>query len=305
MDIIDRYRGCLFGLAVGDALGANYEFLERDTFEATGMDFGNYHEVQLGFFTDDTSMALCLADSLVQSEGINPHDQAYRYIKWLSHGYMSPTGYAFGIGNSTLKALNRFIDTQDPFAGDTDPMTAGNGSLMRLAPIPMAYRKHPADAIRNAGESSRITHQAPNAIHACQFYSYLITLALNGKSKEEILADHSSMFPEITQEIIDVAKGSYKDLQRAQVQSTGYVVHTLEAALWTFHNTESFGDGALLAVNLGDDTDTTAAVYGQLAGAYYGYDNIPSEWTDIIAMKDVLEEMSIQLYELSQVIGIL
>jgi ADP-ribosyl-[dinitrogen reductase] hydrolase len=298
-----RYKGALFGLAVCDALGAPVEFLDRDSFvQITDFEVRDHPDLKLGYFTDDTSMALCLADSLIYSKGFKPIDQMYRYLRWYNEGFLSPAGYAFGIGNSTHDAIQNFIENKEPFAGSVHPQTAGNGSLMRLVAIPLLYRRDVKNAIYYAGESSRVTHQAPLAVMACKFYSYLIVMALQDKTKARILDDHSHKFPWLLDEILTIAKGSYKNLRREQVKDTGFVVHTLEAALWAFYHSDNFEEGAILAVNLGGDADTIGAVYGQLAGAYYGYDDIPKQWTKNIAMKEIIDDMAMQLLNLSEFI---
>lgn len=295
----DRYLGALFGLAVGDTLGASVEFLERDTFTLTDMPTEAVDDVQPDYFTDDTSMALCLADSLIYCQGFKPIDQMYRYLRWFQEGFLSPYGMPFGIGMTTYGAIKRFVETQEPFAGPDDPMTAGNGSLMRLAPVPMFYRKDPKLAAHYAGESSRTTHQAPEAIEACQVYAQMIVAALEGKSKDEILAAVEAI-DSLSPAMKRIVQGSYKTLKRNEVQSTGYVMHTLEAALWCFYHATNYRKGALLAVNLGADADTTAAVYGQLAGAHYGVEAIPQPWRDSIVMHEIIDDMARQLYQLSE-----
>lgn len=296
----DRYKGSLVGLAVGDALGARVESLERDTFKVKDMPEDDHPELKPGFWTDDTSMALCLADSLIYCKGFSPNDQMYNYLKWLDRGYLSPFGYAYGIGSTTFDAINAFIDNpDDPYAGSTDPRSAGNGSLMRLAPIPLMYRLNLHLAEKYAVLGSSTTHRAKEAIDACRVYSHMIIRALNGGVKEKILNEDLSELDKLSPSIRNIIKGSYKKLSRKQVKSTGYVVDTLEAALWAFYNSKNFKHGILLAINLGGDTDTVGAVYGQLAGAYYGYNKIPKEWREIIAMKTTISDMALELLDLS------
>jgi ADP-ribosyl-[dinitrogen reductase] hydrolase len=247
-------------------------------------------------------MALCLADSLINCQGFKPADQMYRYFRWYDDGFMSPLGYAYGIGRTVHNSMQRFIDTAEPFSGSTDPSTAGNGSIMRLAPVPMLYRKLPEKAIHYAGESSRTTHGAPDAVAGCQLLAYYLLAALNGESKGEILTARRSV-DGLSDPIRAIALGSFAQLERAQVKSSGYVVDTLEAAMWAFAHSESFAEGALLAVNLGGDTDTIAAVYGQLAGAHYGLGGIPAHWHEEIVMHDIIYDTATELYKLSEVIN--
>ncbi|NPV53641.1 MAG: ADP-ribosylglycohydrolase family protein [Firmicutes bacterium] len=307
MEPIERYRGCLLGLAVGDALGTTLEFSQPGSFEPINdMIGGGPFDLPPGQWTDDTSMALCLADSLIACEGFNPVDQLEKYLRWYHEGYLSSTGYCFDIGNTVYKALMRFERTHEPYCGSIDPYTAGNGSIMRLAPVPMFYALSPLEAIEKAGESSRTTHQAPAAIDACRYFGGLLVGALNGESKDRLLSGRYSPIPGLWEdkplvpEVDEIASGSFKHRNPPKIRGTGYVVESLEAALWAFYNSDSFEEGCLLAVNLGNDADTTGAVYGQLAGAFYGEQNIPESWRMKIAHRDLIVNMAEQLFALSR-----
>ncbi len=271
----DRYRGCLLGLAVGDAVGTTVEFKSPGSFpDVTDMVGGGPFRLSPGQWTDDTSMALCLADSLLEAGGFDPWDQLARYVRWYRDGYRSSTGACFDIGNTTRAALERFERSGEPWSGSEHAATAGNGSIMRLAPVPMRYAATPTRAIELAADSSRTTHGARVAVDACRYLAALIVGALGGATKDELLArallpgagywDAHPLCPEID----EVAAGSFA--AGGPIRGTGYARDCLEAALWAFATTDSFRDGCLRAVNLGDDADTTAAVYGQLAGAFYG-----------------------------------
>lgn len=224
MKPIDRYRGALVGLAACDALGTTVEFRPPGAFQPmTNIVGGGPFGLKPGQWTDDTSMALCLAESLIEKRGFDPVDQLERYVRWYRNGHLSSTGACFDIGGATSQALRQFERTHAAYCGSTDSHTAGNGSIMRLAP-----------------------------------------------------------------EIDEIAQGSFKRKEPPAIKGTGYVVQSLEAALWAFHKCTDFREGALLAVNLGDDADTTGAVFGQIAGAFYGYDGIPLSWRDVIAEKDTV-----------------
>ena len=290
MELRDRYRGALLGLAVGDALGTTLEFRPPGSFEPLAdMVGGGPFGLAPGQWTDDTSMALCLAESLIECGGFDPEDQMRRYLRWYREGHLSSTGSCFDIGNTVRAALRRFELRGDPFAGETDPGYGGNGSLMRLAPVPLAFAADPPEAVRLAGEMSRTTHGAPEPVDACRYYAGLILGALRGEPKSRLLEPRYSPVPglwdaePLTPRVDAVAAGSYKHKQPPEICGTGYVVQALEAALWAFWTTDSFEAGALAAVNLGDDADTTGAIYGQLAGAYYGVGGIPRHWRDRIA----------------------
>ena len=296
MSLRDRCIGALVGLAVGDALGTALEFKAPGTFEPlTDMVGGGPFRLQPGQWTDDTSMALCLAESLIESGRHDPEDQMRRYLRWMKEGHLSSTGQCFDIGVTTREALLAFDMHGDPYAGPTDPYSAGNGSLMRLAPVPIRFRKDPDAAIEYAGDSSRTTHGAQSAIDACRYFAGLIVGALQGRSKQELLAPafHPTKGAwsdsELHDEIAEVATGSFLDREPPVIVGSGFVVRSLEAALWAFSRTDDFRSGALLAVNLGDDADTTGAIYGQIAGAHYGLSGIPVAWEEKIAKRDLIE----------------
>ncbi len=303
-----RFRGCLLGLAVGDALGTSLEFSPPGSFSPlTDMVGGGPFSLVPGEWTDDTSMALCLAESLIEKGGFDPIDQLERYIHWYRTGYLSSNGRCFDIGITTSDALHRFERTHEPYPGPDAPHTAGSGSLMRLAPVPMFYSRQPALAIEKSGDSSRTTHAARQAVEACRYYGALILGALNGQPKETLLSPPITwrFLDEAAMEILsgfdpgieEVANGSFKHKQPPYIQGSGYVVRGMEAALWSFHHSSSYREGALLSANLGDDADTTTAIYGQLAGAYYGEEGIPVDWRAKLAKVDVITSYADRLWE--------
>lgn len=263
-----------------------------------------------GQWTDDTSMALCLAESLVRKAGFDPVDQLERYVRWYRTGYLSSTGRFFDIGGTTRSALQRFERTHKPYPGPGEPYTAGNGSLMRLAPVPMFYARTPEQAIELCAASSRTTHGNILAVDACRYFGALLVAALIGQPKEVLLAplgewhflgtgavqQLSSLHPAI----LEVAGGAYRHKTVHQVKGSGYVVAALEAALWAFDQASTYAEAVLLAANLGDDADTTAAIVGQLAGAYYGEEAIPPGWHSKLAMHDLIVEYADRLLVLAQ-----
>ena len=293
------------GLAAGDALGAPLEGRSPGSFTPVeGMARGGAHGLPPGFWTDDTSMALCLAESLIERRGFDPVDQLSRYVRWYREGHLSSTGYCFGMGATTREALERFEETREPYCGPTDPDKAGNGSIMRLAPVPLFYARRPREAIERSAESSRSTHGAENCVDACRYLGALIVGAVNGTGKEELLSDRytpvSGLWDghPLAPEIDEIARGSFKEREPPEIRGTGYVVRSLEAALWAFHRSDSFEEGCLLATNLGDDADTTAAVYGQLAGAFYGEGAIPEAWRSKLVRRDLIEDYAERLHDL-------
>lgn len=299
MNQIDRFRGCLLGLAAGDAVGTSVEFRPRGTFPPlTDMVGGGTFGLLPGQWTDDTSMALCLATSLVERDGFDAQDQMDRYRRWRTDGYLSSNGVCFDIGSTVSSALDRYRRHGNPYAGSTDPQTAGNGCIMRLAPVPMFYYPDIDAAERYAAESSRTTHGAQECIDACRLFSRMMVRALLGRPKDEVLLGDAASFA-AGERILAMARGTYRDKAEGAIRGSGYVVHSLEAALWVFSRTDRFADAVLMAANLGDDADTTAAVCGQLAGAFYGESAIPSHWLDRLALRREITRLADRLAERS------
>lgn len=282
-----RIRGALLGLAVGDAVGTTLEFSPRGSFEPIkDMVGGGPFRLEPGQWTDDTSLALCLARSLVDCRGFDATDQMEKYLRWEREGYLSSTGECFDIGITTSRALAEFAARNEPFAGPTEAEAGGNGSLMRLSPVPICFRSDPQEAIRLAGESSRTTHGAAEPVDACRLFAAMLLRALEGEDKETILRRHGAgdFGAPLAAAIAQLADGQYRAKEESGIRGGGYVVEALEAALWCFDRTDSFEDAVLRAANLGDDADTTAAITGQIAGAFYAEEGIPLRWRERLAM---------------------
>ena len=302
-DTKSRFRGCLLGLAAGDAVGTALEFEKPGTFEPINdMVGGGPFDLRPGEWTDDTSMALCLATSLVECGGFDAKDQMQRYCRWWREGYLGSNGECFDIGSTVAAALQRFERDGEPYAGSTDPQAAGNGSLMRLAPVPMFYFRDIEAAGHHAAQSSRTTHGAIECIDACRLLARILVRALQARPKQEVLlADSGSL--ELTERIAAIASANYQGKQSKDMQGSGYVVRSLEAALWAFETTDNFRDAILAAANLGDDADTTAAVCGQLAGAYYGEQGIPRSWAQRLAKRGEITLLAEKLYTAANTIS--
>lgn len=284
---------CLLGLAIGDAVGATVEFLPRGRFKPlTDMIGGGKFQLEKGQWTDDTSMALCLADSLIACQGFDANDQMQRYCRWIDEGYNSSKPYAFGIGKTILNALIRYRKTQNPYSGRTESKFSGNGSLMRIAPIAIYYVKHPQLAWEYAAISSKTTHASHECIQSCQYFTHLLIQALYGIEKEQLF--NIENLPKL-ECLTHIFNGEFKDKTADEIKGSGYVIESLEAALWSFWHTDNFKDAILTAANLGDDADTTAAICGQLAGAYYGLNAIPQAWLDVLYRKDDIMKIAEQL----------
>jgi ADP-ribosyl-[dinitrogen reductase] hydrolase len=277
----DRYRGCLLGLAVGDAVGTTLEFSSRGSFEPiTDMVGGGPFRLQPGQWTDDTSMALCLAASLLDRDGFDAEDQMQRYLRWRDHGYMSSNGSCFDIGITISRALENY--------------SAGNGCIMRLAPVVLWCAPDLEQTMRFAAESSRTTHAAAECLDASRLLAAMLCRALEGADKENIVRGHGDL--QLAEpRIRAIARGEYREKAAEGIRGSGYVVACLEAALWCFWHTDSFEAAVLAAANLGEDADTTAAVCGQLAGAHYGIGGIPARWLNRLAARSMIEQMAVAL----------
>lgn len=277
MEALGRYRGALLGLACGDAVGTTVEFMPRGSFTpVTDMLGGGPFSLAPGKWTDDTSMALCLAESLIQTGRCDPADQMARYANWYEWGYWSSTGICFDIGMTTKGAIHQFLQTGEALSGPSDPETAGNGSLMRLAPIALRFG-HDEQLVQDmAALSSRTTHGAAECLDACRVFAVALSRALSGMPKEQVLDLGGLPIESPRVRAVTAADHTAKPVER--IKGSGYVVDSLEAALWCYARHDNFRDIVLDAVNLGDDADTTAAIVGQLAGATYGEAGIPAAW---------------------------
>ncbi|WP_255683371.1 ADP-ribosylglycohydrolase family protein [Luteimonas sp. MHLX1A] len=297
IDLKQRYLGSILGLACGDAIGGPVEFYRRGRFpEVTGMHGGGKFQLQPGEWTDDTAMALCLAESLLECGGVDPLDQMQRYWRWANDGRHSTRPHAFGLGKTVAAALGRFRRTGQPLAGSSAPNSAGNGSLMRLAPIALYFHSRPGELLAAAELSSRTTHAAETCLASCRYLVAALHAALAGApDKDAVLAWASTL--DLPDEMLRIRERRFQDADIATISGSGYVVDSLEAALWCFWTTESLEAAVLQAANLGDDADTTAAICGQLAGAFYGAGAIPAPWLEALHYQDVLRSMAERLFE--------
>ena len=286
--IYGRGLGSLFGLAVGDALGTTLEFKPRDSYPPLlDMVGGGPFRLEPGQWTDDTAMALALGDSLVAHPHLDEGDLMNRFLSWFEAGAYSCTGSCFDIGLTTRQALRRYKQNAEPFSGSSDPMSAGNGSLMRLAPVALSAWDDRSRLDSIATRQSKTTHAAPESVSACVLFAECLADAICGASREHVLATKATGYGAVC----PVISGSWRGKKRAQIRSSGYVVHSLEAALWSIGRTSDFAGAVLLAANLGDDADTVAAIAGQLAGALYGLSGIPDIWLERLAWRSRIENL--------------
>jgi ADP-ribosyl-[dinitrogen reductase] hydrolase len=293
--ISDRAIGAFLGLAVGDAVGTTLEFRARDSYPPLeDMGGGGPFGLKAGEWTDDTAMALALADSLAQCRSFDAIDLMTRFVSWRDEGTYSCTRRCFDIGLTVSQALRRWEQTGDPIAGSLDPNAAGNGSLMRLAPVALRYWSDRDELRRVAAEQSRTTHGAAEAVSACVAFAETLAEAIEGQPRSNVLRNR---YGPIAGAVGTIMAGSWRGKPRDKIQSSGYVAHSLEGALWSVARTTDFRSAVLTAANLGGDADTTAAIAGQLAGALYGLSGIPSEWLERLAWRHRLEATGRQLLQ--------
>jgi len=276
MQVKDRLLGSFLGLAIGDAVGTTVEFRARDTFEpVTDMVGKGPFNLPVGYFTDDTSMALCLAESLIEHPELDRNDLLNRFSKWYREGVNSPTGRCVDIGTTTRSAIVNW-EKNGTVLNNTGPWDAGNGSIMRLAPAVIKYHTDSDRAIATAIMQGETTHGSVEACDSCDLLARVLLTAYVTDDKNAVLnVDAQDHWADSVKNILTTL-----DVSRDEVKSSGYVIHTLHAALWSFKNTDNFRDAILLATNLGEDADTVAAVTGQIAGAFYGMSGIPIMWLD-------------------------
>lgn len=279
--IEDKRIGMLVGLAIGDTLGMPLEFKQRGTFTPLEtLAEGGPFNLPLGYWTDDTSMALCLADSILAKQGYDSYDVMDRYVDWQDNGYRSSTGVCFDIGNQVSSAIGHYKAQPEVVIDEQRTESAGNGCIMRLAPVviaSMAANNSLKRTMQLAAISGRETHYSTLAEEATALFAGLLFNAVSATNKDDVLQMRTTATQD-TQLITVVNKANQKTAD--ELKPTGYILDTLEVAVWAFMTTNNFKEGALKAVNLGGDSDTIGAVYGQLAGAYYGLAGIPQEWLE-------------------------
>lgn len=296
VEALDKAKGLLMGLAVGDAVGTTLEFQARDSSHIYDMVGGGPFNLKAGEWTDDTSMALCLAETYIEKNCCDMDFFREKLISWYKTGHNSSNGVCFDIGNTTRYALEQVIKHGPDWLGNNSPETAGNAALIRHAPVAIFRRKYFIDGWRDASIQSMSTHCAPESIDCCQYINVILHYLLNGFGKNEGFSPHKIPF---LVRVLIINAGEYKEKHRDQIRSSGYVIDTLEAALWAVWHTDNFKDAILLAANLADDADSVAATAGQLAGALYGLSGIPAEWVDKIVDKDRILSMAEELFHLA------
>lgn len=304
MSLENKLKSAILGLAVGDALGVPYEFISRDIIKKNPCkDMIGYgtHNKKAGTWSDDTSLTLCLLDNL-NNKNINYNDIMNSFVLWYDNGKYTADGHIFDIGITTSDAINNYKSGKNPIkCGLSDEYSNGNGSLMRILPIAFYIKKYfnsqlfeNSEVINIIYNVSSLTHSHKRSLIACIIYTAIALNLINDmnieKSINKALKDSFDYYKN-EKELNNYKRifdSDFKKINDVKIESSGYVVHTLEASIWILLNTSNYEDAVLKSVNFGDDTDTTSAVTGGLAGLYYGIDNIPSKWIDILVNKELI-----------------
>ena len=294
----ERFHGALFGLAAGDALAAPTQLGRPGAFvQVRDMLGGGPYDLPRGAWTDDTAMALCLAQSLVEARGFDARDQLDRYARWQREGEPSATGQCVGITGSVAKALGTARWRRQVYAGSHDPALLEPDPLVRAAPAAMFFFADAGKAVQQAAEAARITCQAPGVLAATRLFAAMVHAALSGASREAVLAPADSLWrrADVPPRLAAIAAGSYRGRAPETLSPGGDALDLLEAALWAFDRHTSWRDGALAAANLGGHSDVIGALHGQLAGAHLGLASIPLAWREALARRDLIEDVADQL----------
>ncbi|NAW50966.1 ADP-ribosylglycohydrolase family protein [Elizabethkingia argentiflava] len=299
-------KDILYGVLVGDALGVPYEFKSRNEIHAHPakemIGFGTHNQPK-GTFSDDGSLTLCLADAIVKS-GYSIQSIANNIVQWYDNNLWTAHGVVFDIGVATEEAVYNLREGVNPIlAGGNDEYSNGNGSLMRILPLLMITKdiNNIEERFKLVKEVSSITHSHIRSIISCFYYLEFALLLLSSKDLGNIyleVQNNVSSFLESNKINLEERKkfnrlldNKIYEFDESEIQSSGYVIHTLEASIWCLFNTSNYASSVLKAVNLGDDTDTTSAVTGGLSSIYYGSENIPKDWINSIARKKDIDDL--------------
>lgn len=294
----ERFQGALVGLAVGDALAAHTQFRKPGTFPPIGdLLGGGPFDLPRGGWTDDTAMALLLAESLVERDGFDARDQVDRYARWQREGYGGATGQCVGISANVARSLANALYKRQPFAGSHDPDQLDKDPLSRVAPVVMYFFGDPPAAVARAADAARVTAQAPLVLDCVRLFAAMLHLALAGRDKEAVLRPPREWWVTATTrpEALALYEGGYVRKPAGEIGGGGHILQALEAALWIFQRSGTFREGALHAANLGQDSDVVGAVYGQLAGAHHGVSAIPGIWRKGLMKREVVIERADRL----------
>ena len=298
----DKIKNNILGLAVGDAFGVPYEFMSREKVKSAISDkmtgFGT-HNQPAGTWSDDTSLTLCLMDGL--DKGFNLEIIMANFLRWFEKGEYTAGNVTFDVGIATHKAIMNFKSGKEPIlCGGADEFSNGNGSLMRISPLAFYLINKDIDERRRlCFQVSSLTHAHNRSKIACWLMVEILINILLGKNKEKSVDNAFELLGNWVQSCgleeewqkFNRCRSTIKNLNENSIKSSGYVIDTLEAAIWSFLSTDSYKESIITAVSLGDDTDTTAAVTGSISGLYYGLENIPVDWLGELKAKDLIVEI--------------
>lgn len=301
---MNKVKDSLLGLAIGDAMGVPLEFKKREELinnPVTKMTGYGSHNMPEGTWSDDTSMTIATIDSILKKQEINYKNIIGNFLVWFTLEKYTATGVLFDIGGTTSEALARYSSGLNPVnCGSADIKSNGNGSLMRMLPIALyCYYKNikEPEIINIVNDISSLTHAHEISKMSCYIYVRYILFLLDGNDKLSSYnllktIDYSSYSKETIKEFDRILKDNISKYPLNKINSTGYVIDSLEATLWVILNTNSFSESIIGSINLGEDTDTIGAITGSIAGIIYGYENIPKSWLSKLKRKDYLIDLS-------------
>ncbi len=316
---MEKMTAMLIGHAMADAIGVPVEFSKRAHLKknpVTGiLEYGTYHQ-PAGTWSDDTSLSIAAMESISRLGKIDYADIMKNFVEWYEHDKFTANDVIFDVGNTTAQAIENFMLGITPLeCGPTNESTSGNGSLMRIFPV-AAYlylkrgNNFDADAMQTVHNFSRITHGSYSCQMSCGVYSLIAAEIFDGQDlKKAILSGINKAknfygnlreFEEAAQRLARIFDANFANLPEEEISSRGYVIASLESALWCLLNTDNYKDLVLKAVNLGGDTDTIGAIAGGLAGAFYGLEEIPAEWLSALKKKSYLEKIAADFYKVGE-----
>lgn len=280
------FRGAFIGGAIGDAIGLTNELCFAPHIRTMdGIVGGGIFAVEPGTWTDDTSLMLCVADSLIAQHGFDANDQATRFVRWWRDGYLACGGRTYDIGNVTTMALFHYMQTGNPYSQVTSEHAAGTGAMIRMVPLGLCFATQPTALVAYATRGSLITHAAPSAVCVSQLIALMAARALFCTDKQQLFAEAWPCAP-LHDAVYPVMAGSYRTLHPPQIINSTYVVRTLESVLWSLWHHDSYRSGVLALANLGGRSGAACTTYGQIAGAWYGEAAIPVQWIHQIHRRD-------------------
>lgn len=288
----NKFKGCLYGSIVGDALGAPYEFKNRGSYQASiKYGTGGSFNLRKGEWTDDTSMSLCTIASITEKGKVDYEDLMEKWYKWYKDGYMSSRDVCYDIGMTTSRSLMLYKHTKELFSGPSHSRFSGNGGIMRFGPVAVyCYNKSKTQQLKLGEDYSSLTHPSRICKYSARLLMKLLQAIFNNPKLSKIQIVKMVYNDDLTNEMKEIIVGALSKKEE-EISASGFVVNSLEAAIFAFLNSKSFIDGLHMIINMGEDTDTVGAIYGQIAGAYYGINGIDNYYIDNLYKKDMIRSM--------------